>query len=462
MDPALTPEQDAVRRTLHEVLAKNCGIEEVRAAAESPHGYHPELWRQFADQLGLPGLALPAEYGGTGLGPVELALACEETGRVLLPSPLLASSVLAAALIADHGTERQRAALLPALADGGRTAALVVAASPALALGLVPDRAGDGLPDGTAAGGGRAGGIQARPAPEAGAPEAAAEAAPEAAAASAGAAPGAAGRAATGGWLLYGEAGQVLDGARADLLVVAAHTGGFPRSRTALFLVDGDAPGVSRSRSAAMDGTRALGRVELRDAVAVPLGDPALDAGPALARAGLLGAVAVAAEAVGAADRCLSRTVEYVQVRKQFGRPVGSFQAVQHRLADVYVAVETARSAVRYAAWALATAESGRDSAADPGVDPGGSGQAEGAGAAGSAVPLALAHALEALRTAAAEAIQLHGGIAITWEHDAHLYFKRAAADELLFGPPHLLRARAAERAALFAAPATAFSRKEG
>ena len=440
MDPALTPEQDAVRRTLREALAKNCGTEEVRAAAASGLGYDPALWHQLSEQLGLPGLALPAGYGGTGLGPVELALACEETGRVLLPSPLLASTVLAATLIADHGTDRQRAALLPGLASGARTAALVSAAAPALALGLVPDRAGDGLPDGTTAGGGRAGGIQARPAP-------------------APAAPSEGGAADSGGWLLYGEAGQALDGARADLLVVAAHTGGFPRSRTVLFLVDGDAAGLSRTRLAAMDETRAPGRVELRDTPAVPLGDPALDAAPALARTGLIAAVAVGAEAVGAADQCLARTVEYVQVRKQFGRAVGSFQAVKHRLADVYVAVETARSAVHYAAWSLQPSGHGSGDG-----DSGGDGSGDGTGGggvsaeAGAAVPLALAHALEALRTAAAEAIQLHGGIAITWEHDAHLYFKRAAADELLFGPPHRLRALAAERAALFAPAA----RKKG
>jgi alkylation response protein AidB-like acyl-CoA dehydrogenase len=414
MDPVLTPEQEAVRRTLREALAKHCGPDEVRAAAASPQGYDPELWRRLAEQLGLPGLALPVAYGGVGLGPVELALACEESGRALLPSPLLASSVLAATAIRVLGTEQQRTDLLPALASGARTGALVTAAPPALALGLIPVGAGDGLPDGTPAGGGRAGGVQARPAPEG------------------------------DGWLLYGEAGQALDGARADLLVVAAHTGGFPRSRTVLFLVEAGAQesvtGLTRTRLAAMDDTRTLARVELRDTPAVPLGDPACDAAPALARTGLLAALAVAAEAVGAAEQCLARTVEYVQVRKQFGRAVGSFQAVKHRLADVYVAVETARSAVYYAAWTLERGE-GREDGGDGG---------NGGDLPGTAVPLALAHALESLRTAAADAIQLHGGIAITWEHDAQLYFKRAAADELLFGPPHLLRARAAERAQLF------------
>ncbi|WP_063770715.1 acyl-CoA dehydrogenase family protein [Streptacidiphilus carbonis] len=408
MDPALTPEQEAVRRTLRELLAKHSGPDEVRTASADPQGYDAELWHRLADQLGLPGLALPTAYGGIGLGPVELALACEESGRALLPSPLLASSVLASTAVRILGTGQQRAELLPALAGGARTGALITAAAPALALGLIPAGPGDGLPDGTTAGGGRAGGIQARPAPEG------------------------------DGWLLYGEAGEALDGARADLLVVAAHTGGFPRSRTVLFLVEAASPGLARTRLAAMDDTRTLARVEFRDTPAVPLGDPERDASPGLARTGLYAALAVAAEAVGAAEQCLTRTVEYVQVRKQFGRAVGSFQAVKHRLADVYVAVETARSAVHYAAWTLERDEETGDRSG------------EGEAAAATAVPLALAHALESLRTAAADAVQLHGGIAITWEHDAQLYFKRAAADELLFGPPHLLRARAAELANLF------------
>ncbi|QMU79472.1 acyl-CoA/acyl-ACP dehydrogenase [Streptacidiphilus sp. PB12-B1b] len=405
MDPAPTPEQEAVRRTLREALAKRCTPEQVRAAAASPSGHDPELWRRLAEQPGLPGLALPAEYGGAGLGPIELALACEETGRVLLPSPLLGSCVLAAGAVLALGTPEQRARLLPALASGERTAALVLPRP---------------LPDGTAAGGGRAGGIQARPRPsqDRTPPDATPDRTP--------------------GWLLYGEAAPVVDGARADLLVVAAHTGGFPRSRTVLYLVAGDAPGLTRSRCASLDETRALGRVELRDTVGVPLGDPALDAGPGLDGVGLSAALATAAEAVGAAEHCLARAVEYAQTREQFGRPIGSFQAIKHKLADVYVAVESARSAVHYAAWSL-------DAATGAGADGGAS-----ASAAATAVLLALAQALECLHTAAAEAIQVHGGIAITWEHDIHLYFKRAVADELLFGAPHRLRARAAARAGLF------------
>jgi alkylation response protein AidB-like acyl-CoA dehydrogenase len=402
MDPALTQEQDEIARALREVLAKQAGPEEVRLAAASTAGYDAELWRRLATQPGLAGLALSECHGGSGLGPVELALACEEAGRVLLPSPLLASSVLAAGAISACGAEEQCEALLPPLASGSGTAALALPGTPALSLGLVPDPNPRPLPGDVPAGGGRAGGIQAKPAGD-------------------------------GLWTLYGEAAYVLDGARADLLVVAAHTGGYPRSRTVLFAVDAsDAPGLRRERSAGIDQTRSVGRVELRDVTARPLGDPVLDASPALARVGRGAAIAVAAEAVGAAAQALARTVEYVQVRHQFGRAVGSFQAVKHRLADVYVAVETARSAVHYAAWSAATAPD------DP-------------------VPalLALAHALTAQRTAAAEAIQLHGGIAITWEHDAHLYFKRAAADELLFGPPHLLRSRAAELSGMLAPTGT-------
>jgi alkylation response protein AidB-like acyl-CoA dehydrogenase len=402
MDPALTQEQDEIARALRDVLAQQAGLEEIRLAAASTAGYDAELWRRLAKQPGLAGLALPERHGGSGLGPVELALACEEAGRVLLPSPLLASSVLAAGAVTACGTEEQRDGLLPALASGARTAALALPGAPALALGLVPDANPRPLPGDVPAGGGRAGGVQAKPAGD-------------------------------GLWTLYGEAAHVLDGSRADVLVVAAHTGGFPRSRTVLFVLEpADAPGLRRERSAGIDQTRSVGRVELRDVTARPLGDPALDASPALARVGRAAAVAVAAEAVGAAAQALARTVEYVQVRQQFGRAVGSFQAVKHRLADVYVAVETARSAVLYAAWSAATAPD------DP-------------------VPalLALAHALTAQRTAAAEAIQLHGGIAITWEHDAHLYLKRAAADELLFGPPHLLRARAAELSGMLAPTGT-------
>lgn len=404
MDVDFTEPQREIRRTLHDLLAKRCGPDEVKAAVRTAPGHDTALWHRLSAELGLPGLAVPEEYGGVGCGPAELALACEETGRVLLPSPLLATAALAAPLLLALGTEPQKRAHLPALARGELTATLVVpGASLALALGLTGENA-----DGDWAGGGRAGGVQAR-------------------------------RTEDGRWRLYGEADQVLDGHTAGLLVVAAHTGGFARSRARLFLVRPDAAGVRRVRRTALDETRAQARVQLRYVEAELLGGEGVEGAEgsggsqgsggseggrdhlaALAETGRTAACALAAEAVGAAAQALERTVAYVKEREQFGRPIGSFQAVKHRLADRYVQVQAARSAAYYATW-------------DP-----------------SAGGLALAQALEALRASAAEAIQLHGGIGFTWEHEAHLYFKRAACDELLFGPVHALRAHAAAGAGLF------------
>ncbi|UQA35704.1 acyl-CoA dehydrogenase family protein [Streptomyces sp. HNA39] len=404
MDAAFTAEQDEIRRTLRDLLARHAGPGEVRAAVRTAEGYDPALWRRLAQGLGLPGLALSEEYGGAGCTPTELALACEETGRALLPSPHLATAVLAAPLITALGTPSQRAGLLPRIADGTLTAALAVpGGSMAAALGLTGDNRSAPW-----SGGGRAGGVQARHG--------------------------------DGGWRLYGEADRVLDGHSAGLLLVAAHTGGYPRSRTLLFLVptechvraevSGGAPtdvpsgteGLTRTRLTSLDETRPLARVELRDTPAALLGTDAgtADVCGALAATGHTAAAVLAAEAVGAAAGALERTVAYVKEREQFGRAIGSFQAVKHRLADLYVRVEAARSAAYYAAW-------------DP-----------------EAGPLALAQALETARTVAGEAVQLHGGIGFTWEHEAHLYVKRAAADELLFGPVHRLRDHAAVRAGLF------------
>ncbi|MYT31083.1 MULTISPECIES: acyl-CoA dehydrogenase family protein [unclassified Streptomyces] len=426
MDAAFTEEQDEIRRTLRALLGKGCGSEEVRAAARNPSGHDPELWRRLAREAGLPGLTLPTAYGGRGRGPTELALACEETGRAVLPAPLIATTVLAAPLILALGGERLRAELLPGLATGELTATLAVPGGQlATALALT------GPNDGDWAGGGRAGGIQARAVGQ--------------------------------GWRLYGEAGRVLDGHTADVLVVAAHTGGFAHSRTLLFAVrakgaDGTAaPGLLRTRQAAPDGARPQARVELRDVAAELLGEApsgngdgdrngdrgrngngggngdggraAEAAAAALAATGATAAACLAAEAVGAADATLSRTVDRVRERNRGGRPDGAFQAVQRRLVELYVAVQGARSAAYHAAWA---AGGGR---AEPGLG-----------------ALALAQGLEALRAVAAEAVRLPGGVGSTGEDAAHLCFQRAAGDELLLGPVHRLRARAAEQAGLFGA----------
>ncbi|MER6010030.1 acyl-CoA dehydrogenase family protein [Streptomyces bluensis] len=396
MDARFTAEQEEIRRTVREVLLKRCGPEEVRAALRTDEGYDGGLWTTFADQLGLPGLALPEAYGGIGCSATELALAGEELGRALAPSPFLATCVVVAPLLLALGTQEQRADLLPRLAGGRATAALAV---PGPRLGAVLGLTGDN--HGDWAGGGRAGGVQARRA--------------------------------DGGWRLYGQVDQVLDGHSAELLLVAAHTGGYARSRTLLFTVRAPADGLTRVRQTALDETRPRARLEMRDVAAELLGpgEETDDVLQALAAAGDTVATVLAAEAVGVAGRALERTVAHVRQREQFGRPIGSFQAVKHRLADVYVRVQAARSAVYYAAWATA-----HGAHTDPPEERVGG--------------LVLAQALEALRVAAAEGIQLHGGIGFTWEHDAHLSFKRAAGDELLFGPVHRLRSQAADAARLF------------
>ncbi|MGX1475454.1 UNVERIFIED_CONTAM: alkylation response protein AidB-like acyl-CoA dehydrogenase [Streptomyces canus] len=409
MDARFTAEQDEIRGALRELLRRRCGPEESRSAVDTPAGYDPALWTALAEQLGLPGLALPEAYGGVGCSLTELALACEETGRVLAPTPLLGTAVLVAPLVLALGTEKQRAGLLPRMASGTLTAALAV--PPGAALGLAGDNRAEW------AGGGRAGGVQARRSGGAGGGVAATEGAGRSRPEEQPHAPG---------WRLYGEVDQVLDGHSADLLLVAAHAGGFARSRTLLFLVPGDAPGLVCTRQRALDATRPQARVQLRDVEAELLGDDdGADVLGALARTGDAAAAVLACEAVGAADRVLETTVEYVKQREQFGRPVGSFQAVKHRLADVYVQLQAARSAAYFAAWAAVHDER-------------------------RVGGLALAQALEALHTAAAEGVQLHGGIGFTWEHEAQRYFKRAAADELLFGPAHRLREHAADAARLF------------
>lgn len=388
-DSDFSVEHDALRRSLRDLLAKRCGPDDVRSAVATAEGYDRELWRQLADELDLPALALPTDYGGRGRTPADLALAFAETGRALLPSPLLATAVLSAPLLATLGTERQRAAMLPDVAAGRTGSALAVSGGVlSLALGLTGDNAA-----GDWAGGGRSGGVQARRTAD--------------------------------GWALYGQAEQVLDGHSADLLLVAAHTGGFACSRTLIFLVRAaGAPGLARLRQESLDGTRPRALVQFRDVDAELLGREGADVAGALAATGSTAAAALAVEAVGAAEGALERTVEHVQGRERFGgfgRATGAVRAVRQRLADVYVQVAAARAAARYAV-----------------RDPAGGGA------------LALAQGLEVLRAASAEAIHAHGGADSGWEQDAQLYFKRAAGDELLFGPVHRLRGHAAEGARMF------------
>ena len=334
------------------------------------------LWQRLCREIGAAGLAIPERYGGAGAGPVETHIVLEELGRGLTASPMLGSAVLAAQALLASGDTAACQRLLPAIASGTTVAALAWTGE-------------DGHWD-----------------------------------------PGEPACAATlgsaSGWLLTGEAHYVFDGDTAGVLLAAART----PDGTGLFEVDPDQPGVIRRAETAVDLTRRLATVRLDGVPGLPLGDHTGGAGcGALARARDLACIALSAEQVGAAQRALELTVAYTKVRVQFGRPIGSFQALQHRMADLHVLAESARS-VSYAA-----ASAAADSAA--------AGNAAGLGLRAAAVK---AYCSEALTRVAGQMIQLHGAFGITWEHDAHRYFKRAHGSGQLFGRPaeHVARIAAA------------------
>jgi alkylation response protein AidB-like acyl-CoA dehydrogenase len=360
MNFGFTEEQDLLRAEVRKFLDQRCPLEEVRRLMETPEGFSRELWKEAAE-LGWLGLTIPEAHGGSGLGWVDLVVLLEETGRTLFPSPLL-STTLAAAALREAGSEAQRARWLPSLADGSRIGTFAFLEASDLHEPEGVELAG--RPDGD-------------------------------------------------GWRLAGEKLFVPDAGVADLFVVAFRTGPAPRE-IGLALVERDAPGVAAEAAPAMDLTRRLGRLVLdgaRVGADAVLGRPG-SAWPAAARLLDLGACAVAAEAVGAAQAALQLTVGYAKNRIQFGQPIGRFQGVKHPLAEMYVDVESFRSLVYYAAWAL-------DESPDE---------------APLAVSRAKAYASEAFPRIGIDCVQLHGGIGYTWEYDAQLYLKRAKWMRPLFG----------------------------
>jgi alkylation response protein AidB-like acyl-CoA dehydrogenase len=361
---AITPEQIQLRDTVRRFLVSKSASADVRRLMATTEGYDPELWRRMATELGLHGLAIPEQYGGAGFGLTELALVFEEMGRALLVAPFLSTVALAAPLLIALDDEAACAQYLPEIADGSLLATVAIS-EPA----------------------GRW----------------------EADAVTCSATPSGA------DWLLDGVKTFVLDGHVADLLLVLAraHDG-----ELGVFAVAADAPGLSRTPLETLDPTRKLARVELAAVPARRIG-PA-DVRTALTRTLEFVATALAAEQTGGAERCLHLAVEYAKVREQFGRPIGSFQAIKHKCADMLMSVESARSAAYYAAW---TAD------AEPGEFP-------------RAAAVAKAYCSDAYLRVAAENIQIHGGIGFTWEHDAHLYFRRAKSTQHLFGDPRHHRAR--------------------
>jgi len=374
MNFALNDEQVMLRDSVRSFLVDKVPLTRVRELMETESGFDPELWSEMA-QMGWQAMAIPEAYGGAGYSSFELGIILEEMGRMLTPAPFLSSVVLAANTILLAGSESQKEELLPGIATGERRGAVaIVEASgrwdPAgIELGATPD--GDAI-------------------------------------------------------VLSGTKSYVLDGHTADTLLVAARG---EDGAVDFYVVPADAPGVAATRLETMDMTRKQAEVVFAD-VRVPatarLGETGAGA-ETIERLYDIVVSALAFEQVGGAQVCMEMSVEYAKARMQFGRPIGSFQAIKHKCADMLVATESARSAAYYAGWAAAVG--------DPDF--------------AVAAPLAKACCSDAYFDVAADTIQVHGGIGFTWEHDAHLYFKRAKTDQLLFGDSSQWRATLADRLGL-------------
>ena len=368
MNFAFSEEQDELRRAVRRFLDDKSPMTEVRRLMETTEGYDPAVWQQMGSQLGLQGLAVPEEYGGSGFGYVELIVVLEEMGASLLCAPYFSTVALAANCLLSTADESAKKDLLPGIASGETIATLAFT-----------EDSGRWDLDGVT--------LEAR--------------------------------GSAGDWKLHGHKMFVVDGHTASLVLVAARTG----AGVSIFAVEGDAAGLNRTPLATMDQTRKQARLEFDGTPARLVGEEG-SGGPVLSRTLDLAAVALAAEQVGGAQRCLDMSVEYAKTRIQFGRPIGSFQAIKHKCADMLLEVESAKSAAYYAGWAAA-----EDSEELPVV-----------------ASLAKSYCSEAYFHAAAENIQIHGGIGFTWEHDAHLYFKRAKSSELLLGDPTYHRELLAQR----------------
>ena len=360
-------------------LEENSNSDAIRRAMDSELGWDAELWGQLAGELGWTAVHIPEAYGGLGLGHVELIALMEIMGEHLACAPFLSSTVLSTNLILEAGHEAQKEALLPALAEGDSRASLAFV-----------NRQGGAGPEDITATVERAGNE----------------------------------------YRIHAEYGFVVDGHSADHLIVAARTPGSEGLEgISLFVIPGDLEGVARRALPTMDQTRRLAEVDLPDVV-VPaealLGDWE-SGGEPLLRSLQLSAIALAAEQVGGAQACLDMSVQYATEREQFGRAIGSFQAIKHKCADMLLEVELARSAASYAAAAVA-----EDSEEVPAL-----------------ASLAKAFCSDVFFRAARDSIQIHGGIGFTWEQDMHLYFKRAKSSEVFLGDPTYHRELLAQRLAI-------------
>lgn len=348
-------------RAACERLAPEERLRAVAYDADGPdRGFDVELWQVLCSQVGVAGVALPERFGGAGYGATALGVIAHELGRSLAPVPFVASTVLATGLLvelAEHVPDVEER--LAGLAEGGRTAAAAITADGGRwqrsAVALTATTRGDG-------------------------------------------------------WVVDGAARHVLNGCAADDLVVVARTDAGP----AVFLVDRTAAGMSAQPEPVLDGTRPMATITFAQTPALRIsGDEPVD--DLITRTVDLAIAVLSAEQVGAAERVLELATDYARTREQFNRPIGSFQAVKHKCADMLVALELARSASQAALEAFD----------GPTADE-----------AGWRASMAKAVCSEALRDAAHANVQIHGGIGFTWEDSAHLYLRRARTDEVLFGDP--------------------------
>ena len=368
MNFGFNEEQEELRRAVRRFLEDKSPIPEVRRLMETADGYDPAVWSQMAQQLGLQALIIPEKHGGAGFGYVELVVVLEEMGRSLLCAPYFSTVALAANALIASADESAMADYLPGIANGETIATVALTEDTGRwdLDGVTLTATGEGAD-----------------------------------------------------WRLDGHKMFVIDGATAGLILVAA------RSATGISLlaVESGADGLTRKSLATMDQTRKQSRLEFSATPARLVGEEG-QAGPVLQKMLDLAAVALAAEQVGGAQRVLEMSVDYAKTRFQFGRPIGSFQAIKHKCADMLLEVESAKSAAYYAGWAAA-----EDNEELP-----------------VTACLAKAYCSEAYFHCAAENIQIHGGIGFTWEHDAHLYFKRAKSSELILGDPAYHRELLAQR----------------
>jgi acyl-CoA dehydrogenase len=357
----LTEEQQILQATAREFVASKSPLARLRALRDEPDGdgFTPALWREMA-QLGWAGIVLPETYGGAGLGYLELMVVMEELGRALVPEPMLSSVLLGANAVLLGGTEAQRHAYLPGVAAGETRLALAY---------QEPGSRYDARSVETRA------------------------------------------ESAAGGYRLTGTKTQVLDAPRADHLVVSARAAG----DVALFVVPRGAPGVTIERQRRLDG-RVTGLVTLEG---VPVGADAMlgdagQGGPVLARVLDRATVALTAEMLGGMQAAFEMTLDYLKTRQQFGKPIGSFQALKHRAARLFIELELSRSIVMAAHQAL---DDGKDDAQ-----------------VARLASIAKARCSDAFMQLGNEGVQMHGGIGMTDEHDVGLYLKRARATEIQFG----------------------------